>query len=47
MYYTVFALYGLVAKALRKDLLDRKMEDNVESYWRVKEDVEEETNKQY
>ena len=47
MYYTVFALYGLVAKALRKDLLDLKMEDNVESYWRVKEDVEEETNKQY
>ena len=47
MYYTVFALYGLVAKALRKDLLDRKMDDNVVSYWKEKEDVEEEHYKQY
>jgi hypothetical protein len=47
MYYTVFTLYGLVAKLLRKDLLDLKMEDNVGSYWKEKEKVEEETYKQY
>ena len=47
MYYTVFALYGLVAKAMGKDLLDRKMKDNVESYWKEKEKREEETYKQY
>jgi len=47
MYYTVFTLYGLVAKLMRKDLLDRKMKDNVESYWKEKEEIEEETYKQY
>ena len=47
MYYTVFTLYGLVAKAMRKDLLDRKVDDNVESYWKGKEKIEEETYKQY
>ncbi len=47
MYYTVFTLYGLVAKLMRKDLLDLKMEDNVVSYWKEKEKIEEETYKQY
>ncbi len=47
MYYTVFALYRLIAKLLRKDFLDVKMEDNVKSYWKEKEKVEEEYYKQY
>ena len=47
MYYTVFTLYGLIAKLLRKDFLDVKMGEDVKSYWKEKEKVEEEYNKQY
>ena len=47
IYYTVFTLYGLVAKMIRKDLLDRKIEADVGSYWKEKENMEEETCKQY
>ena len=47
MYYTVFTFYGLVAKAIGKDLLDRKMEYKENTYWKEKEKIEEETYKQY
>jgi len=47
MFYTVFTLYGLVAKLLRKDFLDVKMRNDVESYWKEKEKEEEEYYKQY
>ena len=47
MYYTVFTLYGLVAKLMRKDLLDLKMKDNENTYWKEKEKMEEEIYKQY
>ena len=47
MFYTVFTLYRLIAKLLRKDFLDVKMGDNVKSYWKEKEKVEEEYYKQY
>ena len=47
MYYTVFTLYGLIAKLMKKDFLDVKMGEDVKSYWKEKEKVEEEYNKQY
>jgi len=47
MYYTVFTLYRLIAKMLRKDFLDVKMGEDVKSYWKEKEKVEEEHYKQY
>lgn len=47
MYYTVFTLYGLVAKKIGKDLLDRKINDSENTYWKEKEKMEEESNKQY
>ena len=47
MYYTVFTLYRLIAKLLKKDFLDVKMGENVSSYWKEKEKVEEEYYKQY
>lgn len=47
MYYTVFALYRLIAKLLRKDFLDVKLGEDVKSYWKEREKVEEEYYKQY
>jgi len=47
LYYTVFTLYRLVAKALRKDLLDLKMVESDKTYWKEKEKREEENYKQY
>ncbi len=47
MYYTVFALYRLIAKLMKKDFLDVKMGKDVKSYWKEKENVEEEHYKQY
>ena len=47
MFYTVFVLYRLIAKLLRKDFLDVKIEDNVKSYWKEKEKIKEECYKQY
>ena len=37
MFYTVFTVYGLVAKLLRKDFLDLKMREGAVSYWTEKE----------
>ena len=39
MYYTVFTVYRLIARLLRKDLLDLKMGDDIETYWKEKEDI--------
>jgi hypothetical protein len=47
MFYTVFTLYRLIAKLLKKDFLDVKMGEDVSSYWKEKEKVEEERYKQY
>ncbi len=47
MFYTVFTIYGLVAKLLRKDLLGLKTRKDVESYWKEKEKEEEDYYKQY
>ena len=47
MYYTVFTLYGLVAKAIGKDLLDRKMEYKESTYWQEQKKAEVEIYKQY
>ena len=47
MYYTVFTLYGLIAKLMKKDFLDVKLGEAVSSYWKEKEKVEEEHYKQY
>ena len=47
MFYTLFTLYGLVAKLMRKDFLDVKMRSDVESYWKEKEKEEEDYYKQY
>nr|QNO51689.1 hypothetical protein GMKFMAKO_00005 [Methanosarcinales archaeon ANME-1 ERB6] len=47
MYYTVFSLYRLIAKLLKKDFLDVKMGGDVKSYWKEREKVEEEYYKQY
>ena len=47
MYYTVFTLYGVVAKAIGKDLLDLKIKDSENTYWKEKEEWEDETYKQY
>jgi hypothetical protein len=33
LYYTIFTIYGLVGRALRKDLLDLKLEKHSVSYW--------------
>ena len=47
MFYTVFTIYGLVAKLLKKDLLGVKTRKDVESYWTEKEKTEEDCYKQY
>lgn len=47
MFYTVFTLYRLIAKLMRKDFLDVKMGEDVSSYWKEKEKVDEEHYKQY
>ncbi len=47
MYYTVFALYRLIAKLMKKDFLDVKLGEDVSSYWKEKEKMEEEHYKQY
>jgi len=47
MFYIVFTLYRLIAKMMKKDFLDVKMGEDVRSYWKEKEKVEEEYNKLY
>ena len=47
MFYTVFTLYRLIAKLMKKDFLDVKMGEDVRSYWKEKEKMEEEYYKQY
>ena len=39
MYYTVFTLYRLIARLLRKDFLDLKMKGDRDSYWKEKENI--------
>lgn len=39
MYYTVFTVYRLIARLLRKDLLDLKMKGDIDTYWKEKEDI--------
>ncbi len=46
MFYTVFTVYGLVAKLLRKDFLDLKMREGAVSYWTEKEGKEGEGEKE-
>ncbi len=46
-YYTVFTLYRLIAKFMRTDFLDVKMEEDARSYWKEKGKKEEEHYKQY
>jgi hypothetical protein len=38
-YYTVFTLYRLIARLLRKDFLDSKMKWDRDTYWKEKEDI--------
>ena len=37
MFYTVFTLYGLIARLLKKDFLDLKIREDTRSYWKGKE----------
>ncbi|MDY6965807.1 MAG: hypothetical protein SVM80_07545 [Halobacteriota archaeon] len=47
MFYTVITLYGSVGRLLKKDFLDLKLQDDVDTYWKGIEVKEEEYYKQY
>lgn len=47
LFYTVFTLYGIFVKLLRKDILDLDLKKNIDTYWKKKELEEMEYFKQY
>lgn len=50
LFYTLFSITGLILRLLRKDLLNRSIQPEVNSYWLVKEfsgDVQESFKRQF
>ncbi len=42
LFYLIFTPYGLVAKLFKIDFLDLKMSSNATTYWKEKENTDEE-----
>jgi hypothetical protein len=46
-FYTIFTIYGIFVRLLRKDILDLRMKKDNVTYWEEKETIENTNYKQY